>query len=324
MPTTLMAESAFLVRYDGPDLATHQMDVRDLAPALLALGELVQELNSTLYPDHPPVSLKINAAGSGSFSVHLLLSHQEIQTMVGVLSSDAVTAINNVKSLIIMPTWQGLFYLYKHLRGRRIVETVTPSETEQSGIDLVLEDGQRITTSQDVWRSAQNVRIRHRVREAIEPLNRPGIDSVVFRDQETSIEINKGAVDWFDVPPMVQPLLEGEVSMELTVVSVTFNRDNMWRLSDGGPALWYEITDDVFLDRVERGNETFRNGDSLRCRVRFIQARTDAGINTRRIVTQVERHNAAPEPPVPLFPDDGLSDSGASGPVEEQGEHRGS
>lgn len=50
-----MAESAFTVTYDGPALATGRIPVRDLAPALLALGELFLDASSLVNPDREPV-----------------------------------------------------------------------------------------------------------------------------------------------------------------------------------------------------------------------------------------------------------------------------
>lgn len=43
-----MAGAKFQVRYSGPLLADHTMDVRDLAPAMLALGDLIREANNEI------------------------------------------------------------------------------------------------------------------------------------------------------------------------------------------------------------------------------------------------------------------------------------
>lgn len=37
-----------LIRYDGPALVNHQMDINDLAPDLLALGDLIRDCNHIL------------------------------------------------------------------------------------------------------------------------------------------------------------------------------------------------------------------------------------------------------------------------------------
>jgi hypothetical protein len=68
-----MAETAFRVAYDGPALATGRMPVRDLAPALLALGDLFAEASQVIYPEGKPVALSIKATEEGSFDVHLIL-----------------------------------------------------------------------------------------------------------------------------------------------------------------------------------------------------------------------------------------------------------
>ena len=55
-----MAETA-LHQLRGPALRDNRMEVRELAPALLALGDLVREANVVANPDQPPVSLQIRA-----------------------------------------------------------------------------------------------------------------------------------------------------------------------------------------------------------------------------------------------------------------------
>src|SRR5688572_17376787 len=116
-----MAETAFGVTYDGPALVTGRMPVRELAPALLALGDVFAEASLVAYPDRPPVALDIKATEEGSFVVQLILeTPDEVwDQVVDIFGSDAVSALVNLKELVIGSGF-GLFWLIKRLKGRRI------------------------------------------------------------------------------------------------------------------------------------------------------------------------------------------------------------
>ena len=49
----------FSIKYDGPALASHQMDVRELAPALIALSDLLEQANKAALPDAPEVRVDV-------------------------------------------------------------------------------------------------------------------------------------------------------------------------------------------------------------------------------------------------------------------------
>ena len=49
------------IRYDGPALADYAMDVQDLAPAFLALAELVKIAKQKLNVDHASIKILVNA-----------------------------------------------------------------------------------------------------------------------------------------------------------------------------------------------------------------------------------------------------------------------
>jgi hypothetical protein len=51
--------SKFAFRYDGPALSEHGMDVADLAPALLSLGELIKQANFLVNRDSAKVNLVV-------------------------------------------------------------------------------------------------------------------------------------------------------------------------------------------------------------------------------------------------------------------------
>lgn len=112
-----MAETAFGVTYKGPALEEGRMAVRDLAPALLALGDLFTDVSVLLYPDRKPVALNIQASKEGSFVLHLILEAEKTWDQVmDLLTSEGSTALVNLQGLVVGSA--GLFALIKHLKGR--------------------------------------------------------------------------------------------------------------------------------------------------------------------------------------------------------------
>lgn len=49
------------IRYDGPALADHEMDVQDLAPALLVLADLIQIANQKFNGKNANMKVLVNA-----------------------------------------------------------------------------------------------------------------------------------------------------------------------------------------------------------------------------------------------------------------------
>lgn len=135
-----MPETAFEIVYDGPAITDGRMPVRELAPALLALGEVFAEASLTLHPQAPPVSLDIRATEDGSFIVHLILG-APWEEMLDILTSDPVQALLNVRDLVVLggTGGGGVIWLIKKIRGRK-VEQEEPSD-EAGRTRITFEDG---------------------------------------------------------------------------------------------------------------------------------------------------------------------------------------
>ena len=113
-----MAVAEFDVSYDGPALATAEMAVRDLAPALLALGELFHDASRITYPERPPVALKIRATSEGSFVVDLILEAERTwDTVRDFFSSDPGSALANLIEVV------GALFIATRLIGRRAIKS---------------------------------------------------------------------------------------------------------------------------------------------------------------------------------------------------------
>lgn len=85
------------VRYDGEALRSHEMDVKQLAPALLSLAKAFDIMQKDVAPE-ARVHLNAQATREGSFTIDLLLHF--VNEAEGLLTGNGVTAIVNASGLM--------------------------------------------------------------------------------------------------------------------------------------------------------------------------------------------------------------------------------
>ena len=90
----------FSVSFEGLAFADHTMDVRDLAPSLIALGQAFERANSLLNGDQATISLNIRATRPASFEVGLVLD-QLLRGAGDILSGDFFTNAATLTELLI-------------------------------------------------------------------------------------------------------------------------------------------------------------------------------------------------------------------------------
>jgi hypothetical protein len=96
-----MAETqSFSLKYDGEALAEHTIDVNDLAPALLALSDVIQESNRLANKDGASVSIRVKATDAGSFEVFIQTVHTVYANTRGLLAGEDVTALANLLQIL--------------------------------------------------------------------------------------------------------------------------------------------------------------------------------------------------------------------------------
>ena len=286
----------FLLAYDGDALKENTMDVRDLAPALIAFGELFTRANSILNGENISVSLKVRATKPGSFELLLQLA-QNYHTTTQFLSGDLVTSASSLVGLVVgVPTIGiSLFKVFKKLKGKK------PTVTEQpSGVTLKA-DNIELYVPTEVFRLYQDGEVKRLSQAVIEPLFREGIDKITVKDKDGKKELI--SVKKKDASSFTFTDINDEEGTEniiprlaLRLVSPTFDiKRSKWKLDDGSGGKWYSIEDEKFLREVREHKRRFGMGDYLICRVKTVQRVTEKGLEIERTILLVLDHKQAGE-----------------------------
>jgi len=289
-----MAETAFDLTYDGDAIVEGRMPVRDLAPALLALGEIFAEASDLIAPERPPASLSIEATGKGSFVVHLIVGGWD--HIIDIFSSKDADALVVLKESIVGAC--GLFAFTKAV-GRRLISRAD-STPDPGKMVIKFEDGTSLEVPTATWELYGRYEVRKKSSEVIKPLLKDGVDRLDFRvDREVTVSLGPADADAFEAPtaPLIGagPLGSETLQLVVSIVSVAFKDDNKWRLSDGSRTFFALIRDDAFLAGVASGREAFRAGDMLRCRLRIVQTSDGDGLHSEYEVIEVLEHLPRPQ-----------------------------
>lgn len=284
----MTANTSFVISYDGEALYNHLMDVRDLAPALLSIGQLFDAANKILNDDKVTMNVKVKALNQGSFEISFLAEQGIISQIASYLSSDYVTSVVNLKELIFGGI--GLIYVIKKLEGKKPKKITDLKD----GFILIDYENGTLTAPLKLLRLFPDLSIREAVYEILKPLNRDGIDSLVVKEDSKEIQrINKSDLPFFEVPEIEDNmLLESVREAAYSIVSLAFKESNKWRLYDGNATISVLIKDSDFLSKVDRNLISFTKGDVLICEVKVTQWQTMQGLKTEYEVLKVKEHKS--------------------------------
>lgn len=282
------------MKYAGSALDNHEMDVKDLSPSLLALGELLEEANKVLNGNKTVVNVNVKAFRDGSLGIDLSIVQNFASQAIGLFGTpsvvDAVTlmsAIGLTKGAIT-----GIIQVIKWIRNREIKNVI---RLESGNIKIELEDGDNLEVDKNAAMIFPNVKIRRSLEVIItKPLGQEGIDSVSFKKDQAEEEINKEEAKYFIAPELVEePIDEQEYEISLQIISAVFQEGNKWRFSDGTTGFFAEVQDGEFIKRVQSNTEGFAKDDILRVRMLRKQFEIQNGIRTEYFVKKVLEHKSA-------------------------------
>jgi hypothetical protein len=299
----LMSQAHFNLIYDGPDLVAGEMDVADLAPALLAMGEFVKASARAVYGPDVEVSVKVKATNTGSFEVVFAMAVEAVGSAWEFWKKEDTQAAASLLGLLGFTGVGGAIWLVKKLKGRpariRSAESLGSVEIETpDGVIVVPEGVGRIVVDRSARAALERL--------VAEPLARDGIDRVVFSDGRGSQEIGEAEADAFRAPIQIEDdEFVSRYTRAFSIVSIHFGEGRKWRLSDGrGPPKQIAIEDPAFNQQVAANQIRFAKGDVLICDVVETSRRTASGFKSDFEIVKVVEHRPAPPvaPELPLPP----------------------
>jgi hypothetical protein len=267
-----------IVAYDGDALRTGEMDVRDLAPALLGIGDMARDANRLLNGTRAEVSVKVHADfRAGSFAVTITL-FQTLQPIIDLFDgATLVDAIALAKMLGLVAVAEkpkeiieSVFALAKFLGGG---EAKSKEPTGDGRMTITNQRGDTTIVNSGTVILIEDNSVRADMRRVLGPLAVDGVETFETRNDGGYIDIIHKADVAMIAPPRqpatvaseaLRPDIETRAIGLFQIVSVNFKEGNKWKLNSGQGDFWAEITDEGFLAKVHRRDILFGEGDVLR------------------------------------------------------------
>ncbi|MFV1484894.1 MULTISPECIES: hypothetical protein [unclassified Phaeobacter] len=296
-----MTKARFEIAFEGEPFDDGEIDVRDLAPTLLAFGNVVQAANKALNGDRADARLKVAATDQGSFVAALTMDVGWLTDMLDAVSAhpQRVVAADQLMDLLIKGGTivgggaVGLFAAIKALKGKR-PEKVEPGDDGTTEITInhttFIVDDRTVALLQDLP-----------TREAIEDLGAKaarvdGLENLrigVDGEKVEAVRLARG-----DLPSLKVPPEPDEPDTEIThrdawlkIVSVHFRDGYKWRFSDGGERPFTaEMEDAEFQNKVQEGLVALNANDAIRCRLREEQSLSASSLLKVIYVEEVLEH----------------------------------
>lgn len=273
------------ISYHGPALSSGQMNVRDLAPAMMAVGSLLESANELLNGDRAAIDIRVNATSSASFHILFeILQNSNVNSF-----SDIISTANEIVNLIIGTgvVGVGLIAVIKWLRGRN----PKVEQINEEMYRLTLENNESYEVPLELLKMYQNGKVRSALTNMVRPIQVEGIESFQIRKNDQLVaSVEEDEWDYFDLPETQEIILDEIRNHVFTIVNLAFRRGNKWRLTDGELTYSVSMRDGEFQDRVDNNHADFAKDDVLVCDLRTIQTMTPKGIKTDYEIIKVIKH----------------------------------
>lgn len=264
-----MEEQALKIVYDGENLQSGLIPIKELAPSLMAFAEAMEAAYIQLNGTEKQLQIYVKSDfEKGSFKVNVLLGLTNLQNLISIFTpltlsnlSDFINIFANVINFISL------------LKNRKIEK----AQASGNNITINVSDGATFIISKDEFEVFKNINVRKGIREVVKPLSKGDIENFkIISDNNTElVHIAKEQAGYFDIDEkQVEEKLTDSTFIKIySLVSVSFKEDNKWRLNDGANTIYATMLDQNFLSQIDKGNVSFAKHDLIKAEMRAVQTR---------------------------------------------------
>ena len=194
----IMSKASAIVRYDGPALLEHSMDVSDLAPALSGLSEIIKIANKSENSGQSAVRVFVKSdVEHQCFQVSIEVVQTVLQQVSLLLNSEKAKDAKTLLEWIGIlgggagVTYYSLFKAYKWLVKQNVQFSELETKEEGEQVTITNSNGNTITMNKHVYNLVGNNKVIHNVKHVVSPLPNDRYDTLQFEsDGEITDEIS--------------------------------------------------------------------------------------------------------------------------------------
>jgi hypothetical protein len=263
-----MRDSAvFTVAYNGPALKDGSMDVRELAPALLALGDLISETNRIINDDTSKIQVRIKADFQvGSFEINIEI-FRTLAEQIGIFIGQHTDVKNLLETLGLISSISGITVLglFKIIKGRKIAKAKLRDDHR---IEIHYTDNSETTiVEQNVYNVFVSLKVQDSVQDLLKPLQSDGVTEFFTFDnpEQRAVHVTQDEVQYYTTPPHRE---EDQNNKTVTthegaykVITSHFEGNYKWRITNGEDRLTAYLKDEKFLEKIAQNEVSIAKED---------------------------------------------------------------
>ena len=270
-----MSTTEIQLVFEGSAVQSGMIDARLLAESLAGCSEIFRRANQIANGEASEAAVLVESEfKSGSFVAGLQLEQHVIETARGLITNYEFLTAGGLAALIGFvkkgeSVGESLVDLWKWLKGKK------PERVTQIGNNTEITLGSnKKTVNKFVYQFYGDSAVRAAFGQTTEPLRHSTIDRISIKQNgEEQVAFEKEEAPIFQAEPLRLEQdgtpTEGERDASLIISKLAWDEKSTWTFFEQGGKVVAKIDDQEFWQKVHQRSVAFREGDSLKVRLRW-------------------------------------------------------